>query len=406
MEIQKIQTRHLRLAWFISTNAGGGLAVAQGFCRQAKIAGHDSTLLSCFTPAELDEDYDGITVASLHAQDPFRDVPARLSQWLMDNPQDILVLDGWEAANVAIPHIPSSTRIIYAVQHLAKRYFIPALQNEDYIDAIVAVSETAAGKFRSQLQNPEKLHVVHNGSSFGNSKDGILGAERTNDLLFCGGEQILKGAGDVLKFWPLLKRAGFQGQLHWFGEVNVEFRAAILAMPGSNQIQLHGFQPRKIIFEIAARSKVFLSLSHEDAFGMGTIEAMGMGCLPLSWDNATWTKEIFNQYPELFVPWQDHKAFAARILRTLEMHGQIFQNSTARARLEFNERSMWNRYAPLVDKLSVSSPIERPFQDTMPPQWRPKLKFFSWVPYKLRAKLQLYLGKYPQLYYLLTVARR
>ena len=123
--------------------------MAQACCRQAALAGHLATLLLALPPKGHAAEFGGFQLKSLGAKAPYNDIPARLTDWLAHNPQDVLVLNGCEPADIAIPYVPSSTRIVYAVHDTAERYFSAALRYESELDAIVAVSQTVAGRFRT-----------------------------------------------------------------------------------------------------------------------------------------------------------------------------------------------------------------------------------------------------------------
>ena len=179
----------------------------------------------------------------------------------------MVFINGCEQADVAIPYIPSATRVVYVVHDTARRYWQSALDLEENLDAIVAISNTVADQFRSQLQWPDKLHIAHNGTLFLDYKNTLLQTERPVDLIFLGGDKPIKGAYDVLRLWPHLSEKGFLGQLHWFGEVSAKFRAEVEALPRATDIILHGRVVRSKIFRQAAAARVLLMLSRVEPFG-------------------------------------------------------------------------------------------------------------------------------------------
>src|SRR5262249_38048764 len=152
------------------------------------------------------------------------------------------------------------------------------------IDAIVAVSEVVAARFRHRLSDPRKLHVLHNGSAFPISLHEVGLRQHTDDLIFLGGENPTKGAHDMLALWRLLVEMGFEGRLHWYGAIGNAFQSRIAALPNANAIEVHGQALRSAIFKTAGRAKVMLMLSRVEPFGMATVECMGMGCVPVGWD--------------------------------------------------------------------------------------------------------------------------
>jgi glycosyltransferase involved in cell wall biosynthesis len=159
------------------------------------------------------------------------------------------------------------------------------------------------------------LHVVLNGTVFPDEAVPAPTAERPDDIVFLGGEKPFKGAFDCLGMWSALHERGYQGRLHWFGEIEPNFLARIDALPARDRILLYGRQPRLVIFQTAARCKAFLMLSRVEPFGMATIECIGMGCLAVAWDIPTGTKEIVRGGAGYFAPLGDFDALAGCVLR-------------------------------------------------------------------------------------------
>ena len=336
----------LHITWLVPDDRGGGLiSMAEACCRQAALVGHEATLLLALTPEASPSDFAGVRIESLHSPAPYVDVPDRLIAWLKRDPPDVLLLNGCGQADFALPNIPSETRVIYVVHDTADLYFIAALRNEEFIDAVVAVSETVANRFRHRLKDPGKLHVVLNGTVFPIALEHVLASQRADDLLYLGGDNPTKGSHDVLALWSILQALGYLGNLHWFGTIEEDFRKRVSALPGSERIIIYGRQPRAVLFQAAAKAKVLLMLSRVEPFGMVTIEAMGMGCLPVAWDIVTGTKEIVAKQEGIFAPLGDYDALAQGVLRGLEMHRSHFSESTVRVRREFSEEALWRRYA-------------------------------------------------------------
>jgi glycosyltransferase involved in cell wall biosynthesis len=395
-------TNRLRITWLCPDDKGGGVvSVAQGCCKEAALAGHDVTLLLAVKPTGHASDYGGAMLASLDATSPYADIPARLAAWLHTNPQDILILNACDQADAAIPYLPAGLRVIYGVHDTAERYFNIALRFETELDGIVAVSETVAARFRSRIKHPNKLHVVHNGTGFPTALDDTLARPRSEDLVFLGGDNAVKGAHDVLALWPALIGLGFGGRLHWFGSVGDGMRNQIAALPASNHIVLHGRRPRQQIFDLAGQSKVVLMLSRVEPFGMATIECMGMGCLAVAWDIDTGTREIVGACEGVFAPLGDYSALAHSVSRAIEIHSRNFAASTARIRQEFSETAMWARYSTAFDSIFAAPPAIRVRAGQAPPLYRPPIRLFQLLPSSMRAAIRAVVGRSPRLGYAL-----
>ncbi len=398
--------RPLRATWLAPDDFGGGIvSVAQACSRQAALAGHDATLLLALTPKGHAAEFGGLRLRSLESPQPHNDIPVRLVKWLAENPQDLLVLNGCEEADVAIPYIADPTRIVYVVHDTAERYFASALRYESQIDAIVAVSQIVGERFRHRLRDPSKLFVALNGTVLPDDAAPIPEADRGDDLVFLGGDKPIKGAFDALALWRSLLTLGFKGKLHWFGEMEPGFRAAVERAPASERIVIHGRQPRQAIFDAAARSKVMLMLSRVEPFGMATIECMGMGCLPVAWDIPTGTREIVSENEAAFAPLGDFEALARGVLQTLGRHASLYRASSQRIRAEFSEGAMWSRYQAVFEALSRSPPASRPNAGGQPPLYRRPLRIYQLLPPGVRSAIRAFVGRWPRLGYALRDLR-
>ncbi len=395
--------RHpMRITWLCADDRGGGIiAVAQACCRQAAAAGHKVTLLLALSATGHAAEFGGFLLESLQAPPPYTDIPVRLAHWLRDNPQDILLLNGCEEADCAIPYIASNTRVVYVVHDTADRYFAAALRHERKLDAIIAVSETVAARFRERLNNPAKLSVAWNGTILPLAIDLVLKARRADDLIFLGGDKSLKGAYDVLELWNILVLRGYDGRLHWFGELSETFRARVASLPHACRIAVYGRQPRRAVFEAASCAKIILMLSRVEPFGMATVECMGMGCIPVAWDIDTGTKEIVNKGEGIFAPLGDYAALAQAVSAALDIHSKRFVQVAARIRRDFSEEAMWHRYAFILVELMARVPVVRPLAERIPPAYRRPLRLYQFVPAGLREKIRIAVGKSARLGYIL-----
>jgi glycosyltransferase involved in cell wall biosynthesis len=350
-------------------------------------------------------EFGGFRVESVEATPPYDDAPSRVVDWLRRNPQDIVILNGCEQADIAVPHVPAGTRVVYVVHDTADRYFEAAVRNEDALDAIVAISETVASRFRCRLKAPERLHIALNGTIFPVSAEAALSTPRENDLIFLGGDKPFKGSFDALSVWSALQARGFVGRLHWFGHIGNDLSAEIARTRGAERILLHGRKPRQQIFETAARSRLMLMLSRVEPFGMVTVECMGMGCLAAAWDIDTGTREIITPGECAFAPLGDYGQMADGILELLAVHESRFRDSTMRIRTAFDDSAMWARYSRAFDSMQEQEPASRPLSLVSPPPYRPPVRIFQLLPTGLRQSIRDVVGRSPRLGYLLRDLR-
>jgi glycosyltransferase involved in cell wall biosynthesis len=395
----------MKLCWLIPDDRGGGVAsVALSCCRQAAKAGHETTLLMVLVPTGwIGTDHD-FRVSSLGLIDTAQEAPEALLQWLEENPQDVLFLNGCEQADAVIHYLPSSVKCVYVVHDTAPRYWRTAVTEEDHLEAIAVVSETIASQFRQSLKQAEKLSVILNGCVFPELLE--LNRIRQNELIFLGGDNPTKGAFDAIKLWKKLVKFGFTGKLHWFGRVTPEFKAKIDQLPHSEQIQVYGRVNRDLIFSTAASAKVVLMLSRVEPFGMATIEAMSMGCVPVAWDIDTGTKEIVTaNQTGLFAPLGNIDVLARQVLYACENYSAFSVAVIERARSNFDEAVMWNGYESLIHRISTLAPLERSKASQQPTAYKPPLRRFQLVPASVRSAIREFIGRSPRLGYWLRDLR-
>ena len=392
--------RKLKLTWLVPDDRGGGvISVALSCVRQAHAAGHEVTLLLVLPPTGwLDPaEYRGCTLATLGLGDGALDTPTALLRWLEAYPQDVLVLNACEQANPVIPYLPPNLRCLYAVHDTAMGHWQTAVQFEEELDVIIAVSEVTARQFRDRLREPAKLHVVHNGSLY--PAQPVDEGPRAQDMVFPFGDNQTKGADDLIKLWVELGRSGFAGALHWYGEMRPEFKRQVRALPGAERICLYGRVQRAELFAAAARCRVFLMLSRADAFGMVTVETMSMGCVPVAWEIDTGTREIVPEGLGCFAPLGDFPALATAVWRALELQPVVGPAEMARAREDFNEETMWGGYARVVAAAMERPAALRPLVGKAPAAYQPPRRYFQKLPRWLRGFLRNWAGRSPRLGY-------
>jgi glycosyltransferase involved in cell wall biosynthesis len=397
----------MNLCWFIPQDTGGGVAsVALSCCRQAAAAGHDVTLLLMAESSGMADEYMTFSVDELGlcTSSDRRRAPQALVEWLQDHPQDVLFFNRCLASEPALPYIPLSTHTCFVVHDTAPMFWEGAIEHESVLDAVIAVSKTVASRFSHRLADSSKLSVLHNGTLLPERPD--PSTDRTDDLLFLGGDKPKKGAHDLLDLWPRLVERGFDGHLHWFGSLDTSFEQRVTHLPACDSITTYGHAPRSTIFDQASRAKVLLMLSRVEPFGMATIEGMGMGCLPVAWDIETGTSEIVEPGRTGFVaPLGNHAALAETVIEACDRHSSFADEAMTVARTQFSEEAMWDRYAELIDNLKDRPVIHRPRAGDSPPAYEPPTRYFQLLPDGLRAWIRDFIGRSPRLGYWLRDLR-
>ena len=394
----------MKLCWLIPDDRGGGVAsVALSCCRQAAKAKHETTLLMLLAPTGwIDSNYD-FRLSSLGVSESVQEAPTALLQWLKANPQDILFLNGCEQADAVIPYLSPSIKCAYVVHDTAPRYWNTAIKEEDNLESIIAVSHTVASQFQHRLKQTAKLSVILNGCVFPNLPE--MKGLRKDELLFLGGDNPTKGAFDVLKLWKQLVQLGFAGKLHWFGNASSDFRARIDKMPNCEQIHVYGRVKREFIFSTAASAKVLLMLSRVEPFGMATIEAMSMGCVPVAWNIDNGTKEIVVEKTGVFAPLGNIPELARQVLYACDNYQDFSATVMEHVRSTFDESVMWRGYESVINRISRLQPIERSKKGQEPTAYRPPLRWFQILPDSVRSTITELVGRSPSLGYWLRDLR-
>lgn len=389
----------MKLCWLIPDNRGGGIApVAASCCTQAAYAGHEATLLFAFPSTVAVVAEPNFQIASLQLAPPATDAPIKLTQWLDENPQDVLLLNGCEETDAAIAYLPANTKCVYVVHDTASRYWETAVEEEEDLNGIVAVSHAVAANFQYKLKQPDKLRVIHNGSKFPNPPK--ANQQRHDDLIFLGGSNSMKGAFDVLNVWRELVSLNFAGRLHWFGDIEPHFQPRIAELPEVARIHIYGGVAREIIFSIAASAKVLLLLSRAESFGMATIEGMSMGCVPIAWDINTGTAEIVTRDKTgLLAPLGDTAALARQVIRGCEDYDAFGTAVMKHARESFNATVMWHHYETFLKHLCTLQPLVRSKSGQVPAPFTPPTRYFQLLPSIMRSPLRNLIGRHPRLGY-------
>ena len=374
--------------------------MAVSCCRQAAAAGHEVTLLLLTEPEGHFDEYATFYHESLGLPAKSPSAPGALVEWLKRNPQDVLFVNDCSPAHPALPYIPNGTKSVFVVHDTARQYWGPAARSESVLDGIVTVSDVIARQFRDRLNAPEKVRVLHNGTIFPEDVGPLPSHERDPDLLFLGGDKPFKGAEDVLDLWPKLTARGFEGSLYWYGRIEPSFASRIKALPRANRIVAPGRVPRSVIFDRAARASAILVPSRVEPFGMVTVEGMGMGTIPIAWDIKTGTQEIVSPGDDgMLVPLGNTDAMAEAVFEVLASHEHLAEQAIAKARKQFSEAAMWQRYADFLDTLQTQPTSRRPNAGTPPPSYKPPRRYFQLLPVAVRASLRDAVARSPKLSY-------
>jgi glycosyltransferase involved in cell wall biosynthesis len=392
----------MRLSWLVPGDRGGGVIwVADACCRQAVAAGYEATLLTMEPLSQATAQGMSYSVTSMDVTPPYADTPARFVRWVHETDPNAVFLNNCDTMDQCIPHLPPEVRCVYVVHDTMSFYWKAAVEHEASLDAIVAVSGEVARRFRHQLKDPGKLHVIQNGTVF---PEVAVKPDRRdkNALVFLGGGDPRKGAYDLLKLWTKLEQRGFSGTLHWYGRVSDSLKHDIEALPAADRITLYGHVPRTQVFDRLNRSAVLLMLSRAEACSISVLEGMSMGCVPVAWDiEGTGTKEIISEDLRFLAPLADYSCMANQVVQAIAQRDNAGPALADLARTRFTETRMWHDYNCLIRWIKVQPLAKRPRSDDMPEAYTPPLRASHLVPRSIWKKLRVAIARSPAAYYFL-----
>ncbi|MEI7809098.1 MAG: glycosyltransferase [Verrucomicrobiota bacterium] len=309
--------------------------------------------------------------------------------WLAANPQDIIITSDVSHIEASFRFIPKETVHVIQMHDSLRRYRDVALRNHAWVDGVACVARYIEAPLRASLRQVGFHGVcdtVHNGAAFpplpsalrplptANSPFQVSGlASRPLRLLFMGRLDPFKGIFDLV---PILQR---------LDKMKVPVRLTIVG--GRHELLARRFQQKKLdqlvtwtgrvphedCYRLAAENDVFLMPSRQEPFGMVTIEAMSMGCVPVAYDTPSGSTEIIEAGQSgLLVPLGDFKAWAQTI-RSLHCNrnrlGELAAGAIQRARGAFNAEIMASNLIAFLNQVIAqveSRPSKR--ESGLPPE--------------------------------------
>lgn len=223
-----------------------------------------------------------------HDTTPFLD-------WLESNPQDIIITNDVETLAPCMPHFPKGALHVIQVHDSGARYIAATARNSIYADGIICVAEHFAGKVRETLKHRGFLGpvaAVLNGADFPEIPPRSI-HQGPLRLLFMGRmDPLVKGTFDLAEILHAAISMGVDCKLAIAGGFCDRLDSRFKRLQLSERVVWLGRIPHEKCYEIAAASDIFMMTSRKEPFGMVTIEAMAMGCVPIAWDVDSGTLEI------------------------------------------------------------------------------------------------------------------
>jgi glycosyltransferase involved in cell wall biosynthesis len=210
-------------------------------------------------------------------------------------------------------------------------------------------------------------------------------------------DPLVKGIYDLVPILSELGRMQVPSHLIVAGGRNEILESRIRARGLANKVTFLGWVPHKDCYKLAAASDIFLMVSRRESFGMVTIEAMAMGCVPIANDIPSGSQEIIeNKKSGFLLALGDARAWANTIRQLHEDRSHLLllsQRAQERARYNFSSNRMADDLTVAIDQIfalaktrvaqrTAGMPIyqgSRPYETTyhkVPPQIRLWLRNF------------------------------
>lgn len=399
----------VRVAWVIAKCSSGGIGTACGNAAQglAAHAGWSTTVASLHDP--ISDYVDGVSGVRYVGLGLEGDVPRRFLRWLEANPQDVVITNDVSYLEPAFPYLPSETLHVIQLHGTGRRYVNVAIRNQKCVDGILCVANHVAEHLRERLSAVDfvgLLDTIHNGAAFPRAP------QRSRDpgpfrLLFIGSmDPLIKGIFDLVPILKRVARLGVPVRLTIAGGYHAKLDAKFKRWGLDGLVTWLGIVPHHDCYQLAAEHDVLLVPSRKESFGMVTVEAMGMGCVPLAYDIVSGSAEIIENGKNGFLlPLGNFMAWAEAIqslAKDKERLAQFSDRAMKRARSQFNEMVMASNVCHFLERLRTNARTHQPYRisglpaETKPTRISQALRYEQVSP-TIREWIRNWVGERPQL---------
>lgn len=240
--------------------------------------------------------------------------------WLRDNPQDCVFLNDVSELWSVVPILSTVSPVVLVVHNEARRDRRPLAMFGDHLAAVVVVASYLKQLVTKTTGYPaDRVHIISNGSEFP-----AVSEERTwlpkskVRLLYAGRiDYLQKGVLDLPRVLHSVRRkTADHVELTVVGPGPIGPLRRSLASRGLTACtRLMDRVNRFELFSLAARHDFLLVPSRFESFGMVTIEAMSMGCVPIAYNIPSGSRDIIRPgQTGVLVRFPSWRAMAAAIV--------------------------------------------------------------------------------------------
>lgn len=279
-------------------------------------------------------------------------------RWIDVARPDVLLMNDVAAIEAFWPYIPQHIRTIVVLHDHAYGWIKGAIEHSESIDAIVTVSEfverSVAGKF-NHYQGI--FRTVENGTSYPSAPSRKLHRGPLK-LVFLGAIDRQKGAFDLPRILKECKNRKIDCSLTIIGGTSDALDAEFAKAGVGENVIWAGRLSREQCFDALGKGDVLLMLSRGESFGLVTIEAMSMGCVPIGYEVGGTADIIVHGESGYLVPLCSYK-HVVRSIETVDKDRDLLlhmsEKCIKRSRERYSSESMAERYWKLIQDVLNSN---------------------------------------------------
>jgi glycosyltransferase involved in cell wall biosynthesis len=297
-----------------------------------------------------------------HESGAAKRVIVKLDRWLKRVNPSIVFLNDVSQIEEHLPQISREVKVVFVLHDEGADYTRPVYKYSDRLDAVVVVAEYLSNllvKNCPRLGN--KITTIHNGVRFPLLESGSGEREITANrvrILYAGGiDRFKKGVQDLPRLAIALKQRRISFNLTIAGGKDEKLERRFRRLQVENSIHWAGKLPWKKLLELMSVSDIFFLPSRCEPFGLVTVEAMGMGCLPIAYDIESGSREIISDGDDGWLVGFKRIDEVARVIEIVSKTNKFAlqrmrQAALNKARRKFSMESSAVAYAQLIRQIT------------------------------------------------------
>lgn len=403
VEILRVHTVR-KIAWFTGELGGRGVTVVVEQAAKAVSlqAGYEVHVVCVHRVGASYQPVAGVSVHNLEL-DPL-DVEACCRgayQWIESEQPTVVLFNDTPAIEPLWPYVPSTVRSIGVLHDIAYGWRRPFIDYKASLDGVATVSPYVMAALEKDYRDYDGvLRIIDNGTGYPETVERRLN-NRPLRLVFFGALDRQKGAYDLPKILKECVRAGIQCSLTVIGGLDDKLKAQVLSVAGDREVKWLGRLPRQECFGQLAEGDVFLALSRGESFGLTTVEAMAMGCVPVGYADGATQDIIETDVSGFLGATCDYSGLVKSIKKLDKDRELLIQMSYAaseRARTVYTLEAMGERYLHLIDSVLAAEghTTRRDYTSFALPKQKHRL-YATYVPAPIRGVISRLLAVSPNL---------